>query len=328
MATALDRAGIDISQLSAGQNINIYAGQYMVARGSAHRFWAAGPNGAIEAGIGDKETISELRIKLLQESQALDNPRPLSVTGTLFPCALLSSGWWERHSKASVRQFKWRDGVQEWLFTGFDLWGPSWDFTWDAQNWDQGRGPRYYIAQLGDGDEANSLPVLIPAEKARRLREYFKDQKWGGIEAEVTGLLGNRRHFAADIDPKALELFGGLLDYCLYLDADNGKHCVEPLARDTEVYSGYLWKCLAPKAWIKDRSPCINDVYFVWEHTNFVNAEAVAYALDALELKERYLARQHGELVLVQKSSAMVPGQEAWPNEEIYSLLLGKRGKI
>ena len=300
----------------------------MVARGAAHRLWAAGPRGKLDARIGARESISELRVKLLQQGDELDAPLQLAVTGTLFPCALLSSGWWERHSKANVKQLKWRDGVQEWLFTGFDLWGPSWDFTWDVENWDKDGGRRYFIAQLGDGDEANSLPVLIPSEKAARLREYFKDQKWGGMEAEVSGLLGNRRHFAADIDPQALELFGGLLDYCLYLDADNKRHCVEPLVQETGVYSGYLWKCLAPKAWVKDRRPCVNDVYFVWEHTNFVNRDAVAYALEALELKERYLARQHGELVLVQKSSAMVPGKEAWPNEEIYSLLLGKRGKI
>jgi len=319
---------MEFRELSAGGNINIYTEQYMVARGGAHRLWAAGPAGVIDASIGDKESISDLRLKLLQENQQLDAPKQLSVTGTLFPCALLSSGWWERHNQTSKRQVKWRDGVQEWLFTGFDLWGPSWDFTWDVEGWEKSRERRYYIAQLGDGDEANSLPVLIPGEKARRLREYFKDQNWGGTEAEVTGLLGNRRHFAADIDPKALELFGGLLDYCLYLDADNEKHCVEPLVRETQVYSGYLWKCLAPKAWIKERNPCVNDVYFIWEHTNFVNRDAVAYALDALELKERYLARQHGELLLVQKSSAMVPGKEAWPNEEIYALLLAKRGRI
>jgi hypothetical protein len=222
---------------------------------------------------------------------------------------------------------KWRDGVQEWLFNGFDLWGPSWDFTWDLENWEKKRERRYFIAQLGDGDEANSLPVLIPGEKAQRLQEYFREQNWGGTQAAVSGLLGNRRHFASDIDAGALELFGGLLDYCLWLDADNPDHCVEPLAEETRVYSGYLWKCLAPKAWLQGgRKPCVNDVYFVWEHTNFANSDAVAYALDALELKEKYLATKHGELLLVQKSSALVPGKENWPNEEIYALLLGKRG--
>jgi hypothetical protein len=320
---------MEFSQLSAGANIIINADQYMIARGAAHRLWARGPAGLREAEIGGKETISDLRVKLLDESRQLEAPQRIQVTGTLFPCALLSSGWWERHAKVNNHQFKWRDGVQEWLFTGFDLWGPSWDFTWDVENWDKDGGRRYFIAQLGDGDEANSLPVLIPSEKAARLRECFKEQKWGGMEAEVTGLLGNRRHFATNIDPKALELFGGLLDYCLYLDAEEPNHGVEPLVRETEVYSGYLWKCLAPKAWIDSRrKPCINDVYFVWEHANFVNADAVAYALEALEQKQQYLARSRGELVLVQKSSAIVPGTETWPNEEIYSLLLGKRGKI
>jgi hypothetical protein len=322
---------VGVSRLNAGGNISLnilQTDQYMIARGAAHRLWAKGPAALREAQIGGRESISDLRVKLLDESRELEAPQRISVSGTLFPCALLSSGWWERHAKVNNHQVKWHDGVQAWLFTGFDLWGPSWDFTWDVENWDKDGGRRYFIAQLGDGDEANSLPVLIPSEKAVKLREYFKDQKWGGMEAEVTGLLGNRRHFAADIDPKALELFGGLLDYCLYLDAEDPDHGVEPLVRETEVYSGYLWKCLAPKAWIEARKPCINDVYFVWEHANFVNADAVAYALEALEHKERYLTRRRGELVLMQKSSAMVPGKESWPNEEVYSLLLGKRGKI
>ena len=319
---------MDLKELSAGRDITVInTQQYMVARGAAHRLWAAGPRGDADTEIGEREHISELRVKLLQERHELQSPKSLTVTGTLFPCALLSSGWWERNAKASTRQPKWRDGVQEWLFTGFDLWGPSWDFTWDLENWEKKRERRYFIAQLGDGDEANSLPVLIPGEKARRLQEYFRDQNWGGMQAAVTGLLGGRRHFASDIDPGALELFGGLLDYCLWLDADNDAHYVEPLVEETRVYSGYLWKCLAPKAWLEDgRKPCVNDVYFVWEHTNFANADAVAYALEAVELKERYLARHHGELILVQKSSALVPGKEHWPNEEIYALLLGKRG--
>lgn len=299
----------------------------MVARGSAHRLWTAGPSGDVDASIGERENISDLRVKLVQDKQELETPKQLAVSGTLFPCALLSSGWWERQARAQKKQLKWRDGVQQWLFNGFDLWGPSWDFTWDLENWEKNRERRYFIAQLGDGDEANSLPVLIPGEKARRLQEYFRDHNWGGMQATVTGLLGSRKHFAADIDPQALELFGGLLDYCLWLDPDNPKHCVEPLVEDTEVYSGYLWKCVAPRAWVPSgRKPCVNDVYFVWEHTNFANRDAVAYALEALDLKERYLARRHGELLLVQKSSAMVPGKETWPNEEIYALLLGKSG--
>jgi hypothetical protein len=60
----------------------------------------------------------------------LRRPIDIKVRGTLFPCALLSSGWWERRKESKVRRLQWRDGLQEWLFHGFDLWGPSWDFTW------------------------------------------------------------------------------------------------------------------------------------------------------------------------------------------------------
>lgn len=324
---------MDVNRLVAGGNINIETKQYMVVRGEAHQLWTARPAGDIDAEIGDKENISNLRLKLERRAPDLTQVKQLSVTGTLFPCALLSSGWWERHTDAKVRQLKWRDkGVQQWLFEGFDKWGPSWDFTWDMDNWQKSRERPHFIAQIGDGDEANSLPVFIPRDKALRLNEYLRNQKgkrkWGGLEAQVTGLLGSRKQFASDIDPRALELFGGLLDYCLWLDADNEAHCIEPLLAETQIYSGYLWKCLAPKAWMAKGPPCLNDVYFVWEHTNFASADAVAYAREALDMKERFLEGRHGSLVLLQKSSSLVPGEVKLESGEIYSLLLGKQGRI
>jgi hypothetical protein len=71
----------------------------------------------------------------------------------------------------------------------------------------------------------------------------------------------------------------------------------------------------------------LNQVYFVWEHTNFAKQGAVAYNLESLEHKERYLRDKRGELVLVQKSSPLVPGEPEWSHEEIYNLLTGKTGQ-
>src|SRR5207249_2008344 len=145
--------------------------------------------------------VADLRVKLVVEHKQLERPLPIRVRGTLFPCALLSSGWWDKQSERKFKDFEWRGGgLQKWLFNGFDLWGPSWDVSWDFLKSGQGLQSRYCIAQLGEGDEANSIPVLVPVSKAPRLQDVF-NSKWGGSEAEVQGVLGHRKHFAQYVDP-------------------------------------------------------------------------------------------------------------------------------
>jgi hypothetical protein len=72
----------------------------------------------------------------------------------------------------------------------------------------------------------------------------------------------------------------------------------------------------------------LDQVYFVWEHTNFVAKEAVAYNLEGLAHKEELIARQHpgSRLVLLQKSHDIVPGKPEWSVEKFYNfyLLQGK----
>ncbi|HJU40861.1 MAG TPA: hypothetical protein VJ724_14920 [Tahibacter sp.] len=310
---------------TAGRDFVISLGPYLEGRATPHRAWVRRPGEPWDSTIRGKETISDLRAKLLYGEAPLAQPTRLTVVGTLFPSALLSSGWWERAAETKIRRIKWRDGVQEWLFHGFHQWGPSWDFTWNIDQWDVHRHRPYFIAQIGDGDEANSLPVLIPRDKAVSVRDGF--ERWGGVQAEVTGLLGRRQHFEAQTGGVALELFGGLLDYCLWLNADDRTHAVEPLVDDAEVYSGYLWKCIAPNEVPDKRGVCLNDVYFVWEHANLVDDDAVKYALDALDNKQRYLERRLGTMRLIQKSCAIVPGEEVMSDQDIYAILLGRRGK-
>lgn len=269
-------------------------------------------------------TINDLRAKLVRGTE-LEKPIPMTVKGELFPCALLTSGWWDTDKNQGNKGIQWRNPVQEWLFHGFDLWGPSWDFTWDSEHWEESRTRKYFIAQLGDGDEANSLAVLIPNSKAQKLRESL--QKWGGVAtAEITCVLGHRKHFKEHVDSSDMELFGGLLDYCLWIDDDNPKHKIKILKEQKkDVYSGYLWKCLAIKEQLTKGKPKLEDVYFVWEHTNFANANAVAYNLEALEQKEEYIRRTFGEdLVMVQKSSSLVPGTPLWTTDEVYAMLLDR----
>ncbi|WP_313915837.1 hypothetical protein [Tahibacter sp.] len=297
----------------------------MEGRATPHRAWVRRPGEPWDSTIRGKESISDLRAKLLHGDAPLARPTKLTVVGTLFPSALLSSGWWERSTETKIRRIRWRDGVQEWLFHGFHQWGPSWDFTWNIDQWEVHKHRPYFIAQIGDGDEANSLPVLIPREKAESILGEF--ERWGGVQAEVTGLLGRREHFEAQTGGMALELFGGLLDYCLWLNADDAAHIVEPLIDDAEVYSAYLWKCIAAEKASTAQGICLNDVYFVWEHANLVDADAVAYALDALDHKQRYLETTRGPMKLIQKSCGLVPGDEVMSDQDIYAMLLGRRTK-
>ena len=105
------------------------------------------------------------------------------------------------------------------------------------------------------------------------------------------------------------------------------RHRISILAEETGIYSGYLWKCVAPLSWMENsRDLHLNQAYFLWEHTNFARQEAVAYNLDSLAHKEEYLRARHGDLVLIQKSSPLVPGKPEWSHEEIYDLLSGKAG--
>jgi hypothetical protein len=118
-----------------------------------------------------------------------------------------------------------------------------------------------------------------------------------------------------------------LLDYCLWLDEDNKKHVISVRAENTESYSGYLWKCVAPKALQHGSAACLNDVYFIWEHVNFASRDAIAYCLEAMRHKEDYIRRQYGDLILVQKSSSLVDGTPALEAESVYGMLLGKTGE-
>jgi hypothetical protein len=306
---------------------------YIIRRGIVPmQDFARKPDGTIDKSIAGIESVEGLRAKLIEDHIELPHPIEITVTGTLFPCALLSSGWWERRADTKIKRLDWRDGTQEWLFHGFDLWGPSWDFTWDFDNWKRGKKRPYFIAQLGDGDEANSIPVLLPETKALKIRDALQDTKRGQtrrvLQAKVSCLLGHRRHFAKHVDRHALELFGGLLDYCLWVDGNSKKHEVVITQERTEMYSGYLWKCLAPKEALSDGILTLTDVYFVWDHANLTNKDAVSYSLDALEAKENYVRKLAGgqELVLIQKSSDLVPGAPMLSADSIYDMLLGKSG--
>lgn len=313
-----------LDRVHAGHDFNYTAVQNVLVLRGPHTYQDF-LNGLFDSGDVVEQTTTDvetLRKRLLRLA-CLRQPIEVKVTGTLFPAALLAAGWWERCQQVMPHHVDWRDDLQKWLFYGFDLWAPSWDFTWETLG--DGR-ISHVIAQLGSGDEADSIPVFIPNEKATGLRAFLKDG-WGGIEAEVTGFLGHRRHFVAR--HAGVEMVGGMLDYCLWIEDDRDEHGIAALHRRTEVYSGYLWKCVIPKAWLEQKPiPELRDVYFVWEHTNFRDRDAVNYNIDSLLHKERYIESLHGPLVLLQKSSSIVPGVEHWSTSQFRDALVHQKRKI
>ena len=72
--------------------------------------------------------------------------------------------------------------------------------------------------------------------------------------------------------------------------------------------------------------PCLSDVFFLWEHVNFASKDALAYCLESLDRKEEHVRRRYGELLLIQKSSALVSGQPTLAADAVYDMLLGKSG--
>jgi hypothetical protein len=271
-------------------------------------------------------TIRDLR-EQLKKGDGLDKPVLIKVRGTLFPAALLTEGWWERRQLgAASLAIEWKNPLQRWLFKGFDLWAPSWDICWGHVDTKQA-AKRYYIAQLTEGDEADSLPVIIGTEKAKRLADEFKDS-WGGFEVVIVGMLGHRWQFEKKL-PKNVKREP--TDYYISVEDDKRRHTISRIPAGTDLYSGYLWKLLAPEEWMKGEQMLgLNQVYFVWEHTNFVAKEAVQYNLDALEHKEGLIAKQHpgSKLILLQKSHAIVPGDPKWTVDKFYDLYLGKGKQI
>lgn len=290
--------------------------------------------------LAKKMDVSSIReIGVLREHlntiKVLDRPTAVSLKGTLCPAQLLFNGWWERKDKKEKQTIQWKDGVQEWLFKGFELWGPSWDVTRPTP---ENPNP-YLVAQLGDGDEAESLPVLIPPEMAAQVREDYLVGKGGRklwvYEANVSGILCHRSHLnqpglfsgekLSQSDLTQLQQWdqqwGEAFDYCILLSESVKSHSAAPhQKKKIDLYSGYIWKCVMPKAWVQEgKVPSVNEVFFLWEHTDFTKSDAVLYNMDSLDKKVAYLEKKYGELVLLQKSSDLIDGEPRFSTDEFYN---------
>lgn len=269
--------------------------------------------GDIEAG--------ELKEKL-KSASILQRPRLLTVKGHFFPSALLSFGWWERVNKQVERDIQWRDSVlQRWLFTGFEQWAPSWDIN----DWSDER-PFNLIGQIGENDEADSIPVLIKSErKAREVREQMKERVVAN--ANVRALLCHESHLRSwyldNIDERDTAFLNSIKEmtsaqYYLVLLDQVESHWVDIFDRKVDYYSGYIWQCWAPKEWVPENpyDTRLPGAYFVWEHTNLAQPDVIKYSLDSLDRKVQYLNKRlqsalnlSGELVLLQH---LMPEARLW----------------
>ena len=320
---------------AAGRDNLIYTRAYYINKAVMAHKGMGNPDINWETEFLKLISVENLRAGLLEKPPEINLAKPISVhsCGNLYPCALLRSGWWEDPEKNNIPEPAWINGVQSWLFHGFHDWGPSWDFSWDFEGGRLIDRP-YVLAQLGEGDEANSIPVVIPTEKALKLAEYFRDSGnrlgigVGGIPVEINGVLCSRNHCP---EAARLGIVGGILDYCIWLKEGEVKHNIVPRKGKIDSYSGYLWKCLAPAHLLDTGRPIeLNQVYFVWEHTNFANQDAVKYNLDGLARKEQYISDElkAGKLVMLQKSSSLVPGKTRWSNDEFYDFYQQKDREI
>jgi hypothetical protein len=273
--------------------------------------------------------IKEYLRQLKRQGETLREPRLLAVQDTFFPCILLTSGWWERGSSAGRALPRFDDKVQEWLFKGFDLWAPSWDLSLAAAS--ETGAQTHLVGQLGSGDEADSIPVLVARSKAAGVLGLQGDD--AVMSVTVTGVLKHVSHCspeergalatasAADEDDSAEDV----QEYCLVVEEHEPLHDVARRLAMPDLYSGYLWQCWGPRASL-ERDPRLDEVYFIWEHTNFSSSEALKYNLDALQYKVSRLTRRIDNPILMQKShSRLVPDTPQLSTRQFYDLLFKRQ---
>ena len=245
----------------------------------------------MQAQEGGRVSAGALKQKLNSSRKKLRDPMFVTVSGHFFPSALLSFGWWERVNKNLERDIQWKDPVlQQWLFTGFEQWAPSWDLN----DWSDEK-PFKLIGQIGENDEADSIPVLIKSErKATEVRAQLENRIV--VNANVRGLLCHETQLKTmdkfdEKDSEFLEKIKEMTEaqYYIVLLEDNKLHKVEVLSEPVDFYSGYIWQCWAPKEWVPSNpgDTRLPGAYFVWEHANLAQSERH-------QIRRRQLAEEGG----------------------------------
>jgi len=232
------------------------------------------------------------------------------VAGGFFPSVLMYEGWWTKtgaaawgHTPADPNPVDDFRVIQSWLNRGFEQWGPSWNLIAPE------RKEADLFGQLGYGDEANSIPVIIGPDKAKRVLDAL-DRRLV-VQAEVQGTLCHRDQITSQFIGRSKEIATQLaaarpkFDYFLVVQDENPSHEVEPLTDRPSLYSAYLWQCLVRKEDEKHAlsgTLPLSEAIFVWEHTNLTDASSVMFNFDSLMHKKRYLERLVGPLTVLHHS--------------------------
>jgi hypothetical protein len=258
----------------------------------------------------------------LEEQPSLESPKLVTVRGVFYPAVLMTPGLWERSDAGEGGpEIQWRTPLQDWLFSGFEQWAPSWNLNASVQD----NADRPSFAQIGHEDEAFSLLVVVTGPEAGAIPQKLLQSDEMVCNVEITGGLIYRGHLR-DAMPARMRTWGKKFDYCLLVDLSKDDNAIERTGA-ADPYSGYLWECVAPKEWLRGKdTPEIVDSFFVWEHTDFASGPAREYGLEALAHKHAYIERHFGELELIQKSGPVVPGEPTLATESFYSVL--ERGSM
>ena len=100
-------------------------------------------------------------------------------------------------------------------------------------------------------------------------------------------------------------------------DQDDQHEIVATRLEKQPMYSGYIWKCLADARVLCERHnlasiddwtpskypPRVDDLYFIWEHTNFTCPEAIGFSAQCLDFKESLVRDRYESLKQIWKSS-------------------------
>jgi hypothetical protein len=281
--------------------------------------------------------VSSFRETLMSpDSQPLSRPEERTWEGVFFPALLLCSGWWERWHGSQQRladAVKWRGDrdLQHWLFSGFEQWGPSWNVNPAEFSDDE-----FLFGQIGEGDEAESLTIIISGRKLDPIRDRLARGE-RAFRVHATGILCRRDQLRDTHGlERQLQQWGKSFDYCVVLYPDE-KHAEVKTLDEPRLYSGYIWQCVVPKSratytYHRDehgrdqRPPDLNppdlrDAYFLWEHTNLAKKAATQYNVESLLRKKDYVASKVGELITLQKSAPFIDGDCALPLSRFYEFL-------
>jgi hypothetical protein len=276
---------------------------------------------------GDAVPIEKF-LKELKKVSRPTAPRKKRVHGVFFASLLLYQGWWSRlPEQRGLDTGDWEDGlknpdgdrrlrnIRHWLNAGYEQWGPSWDL------WNPGEADQFLFGQIGHGDEANSLPVIVAPLAAQKIKADLGKN----LAAEVT-LKGTLYHDKYNISAmnenvkrairQPTKYSEDALPYFLVIndveaDGEESEDFIRiNYGKNREIiYSAYMWQCLIRESDAfrgrRGVTPPRRSI-FIWEHTNTLDRDTIAYNYASLQDKKKYLEEVFEEPLSVLQHSYSV----------------------